>query len=317
MTGTVARLLRPTLAAGLKLLGVVAAAIEGFFVHNCAQHAAGIAYRILFSIAPLAIALVSFFGLVLRNAGLRQDVIDLIVDHFPFSPGGAEDVQQAITSLATPASAFGFLSLIVFVWAATGMMAAIRAGLEAAFGVTRGRPPLRGKLVDLALVISSAVLVLAVAASAILGGIARRGLGRFVTNAFARGTLETVIKHGVPLVVSALVVLLLYRFVPARRIRLRDGLVGALVTSVLLLGISLASDAVYTRATKLSVVYGSLSAALVFLYSVYLYACAVLFGAEVARAWAEPPSADAGPLSKRVKRVLRGLVRNESELVSE
>ena len=82
--------------------------------------------------------------------------------------------------------------------------------------------------------------------------------------------------------------LLLYRFVPTRGIGFRDGLAGALVTAVLLTLISLASGFVYNKASSLSVIYGSLTVGLVFLYSMYLYSSALLLGAEVAASWARP-----------------------------
>ena len=57
--------------------------------------------------------------------------------------------------------------------------------------------------------------------------------------------------------------------------------------------ISAASAFVYDKVAELSVIYGSITALLVFLYSVYLYASALLFGAELAAAWSAPP--EAGP----------------------
>ena len=50
-------------------------AIDGYFTDRCGQHAAGIAYRVLFSLVPLSIVLVAIFGIVLRNDDLRDDVI--------------------------------------------------------------------------------------------------------------------------------------------------------------------------------------------------------------------------------------------------
>ena len=87
-------MLRWPLAIGKKLLGVVPVAIDGFFRHHCTQHAAGIAYRILFSLAPLAIVLVSIAGLVLQDTELRDDTIDLIVDRLPFTESGAQRVED-------------------------------------------------------------------------------------------------------------------------------------------------------------------------------------------------------------------------------
>src|SRR5262249_61581029 len=131
--------------------------------------AAGIAYRVLFSCAPLAIVLVSIFGLVLQNDGIREDVVNAIVDALPVSVAGRKDVENAITAIATPANAAGLVGLLVFVWAATGMMAAIRQGLEHAMDVTESRPAARGKLVDLALIAGAALLVLVTAGINLLG----------------------------------------------------------------------------------------------------------------------------------------------------
>ena len=57
------------------------------------------------------------------------------------------------------------------------------------------------------------------------------------------------------------------------------------MTAIILLGISLASDLVYARTTDWSVIYGSLTSLLIFLYSVYLYAGTLLLGAAVATEW--------------------------------
>jgi uncharacterized BrkB/YihY/UPF0761 family membrane protein len=91
------------------------------------------------------------------------------------------------------------------------------------------------------------------------------------------GLLTELLRIVVPLVVATVVVMLLYRFVPARRLRSGDAVVG-IVTGLLLLAISAASAFVYDKVAGLSVVYGSITALLVFLYSVYLYASALLFG---------------------------------------
>ena len=94
---------------------------------------------------------------------------------------------------------------------------------------------------------------------------------------------------------------------PSRRLSLADAIAGAVVTSILLLIISLASSRIYASATRLSIVYGSLTAALVFLYSVYLYASALLFGGEVAAAWSAPAEEGGDPLRVQVRRAVRGL----------
>lgn len=281
-----------------KLLRVVPDALQRYFADRCPQHAAGISYRVLFSIAPLAIVLVSIFGLVLQNESVRDSVTNAIVDYLPVTAAGRKDVEKAITEIATPASAAGLVGLVVFAWAATGMMASIRAGLETAMSVTQRRPMARGKLVDVLLIVGAAALVLVTVGLTGAGEYLQR-----VTDSTVAGWLLRLAWF----LLSIGVVLLVYRFVPARGIAFRDGLAGAVVTAVLLQAISLASALILDKTTSLSVVYGSLTSALVFLYSIYLYASSLLLGAEVAAAWSRPPGPPGPPIRAQVRRGILGL----------
>ena len=285
------------------------AAIDGYFRDRLSQHAAGIAYRVLFSLAPLAIVLVSIVGVVLRDDARREDVIEQIVDWLPVTEEGSNTVEEAITRLASPTSALGLLSLVLFFWAASGMMGALRTGLEAALTVERRRPAVRAKLVDLLLVVAAGVLVILTIVVAVVFQV----VTRFVDDAadvvgFEGGWLAELLRLAVPLLITTVVVMLLYRFVPARRLRLGDTVAGGIVTGLLLLAISAASALVYEQVAELSVIYGSITVVLVFLYSVYLYASALLFGAEFAAAWAVPPSAGPSePILSQLRRALVGL----------
>ena len=291
------------------LVRVVPMAVDGYFADRLGQHAAGIAYRVLFSLAPLTIVLVSIVGVVLRDDARRQDVIDQIVGWLPVTEEGSNTVEDAITRLASPTSVLGILSLLIFFWAATGMMASLRTGLEAALRVERRRPAARGKLVDLLLVAGAGALVIVMIAVAV----AAQVVTRFVDSAskvigFEGGLLAELMRAGIPLLVTTVVVMLLYRFVPSRRLRFGDAVAGGIVTGVLLLAISAASALVYDRVAELSVIYGSITVVLVFLYSVYLYASAVLFGAEVAAAWSAPPAeGPPQPIVTQLRRAVVGL----------
>jgi membrane protein len=287
-----------------KLARIVPDAFQRYFADRCPQYAAAISYRVLFSIAPLAIVLVSIFGLVLQDDEIYHDVVKTIVDALPVSVAGRKDVEDAVTEIATPASAAGLISLAVFAWAATGMMAAIRAGLETAMGVRVSRPLARGKLVDAILIVGAGVLVILTAAMT--------AAGEFIQRAGGDSTLAGALLRLATFLVSIGVILLVYRFVPARGLYFRDGLAGAVVTALLLQLISFASGLLYEKTTRLSLIYGSLTAALVFLYSIYLYASALLLGAEVAAAWSRPPGPPGPPVWTQIRRGIRGLFLSPS-----
>src|SRR5262245_45624650 len=77
-------------------------AIEDMFTDRCTQYAAAISYRVLFSLFPLTIALVSIFGLVLQDDELRERVINELIDFLPVSESGQTDIQNSIEEIATP-----------------------------------------------------------------------------------------------------------------------------------------------------------------------------------------------------------------------
>lgn len=262
------------------------------------QQAAGIAFRVLFALAPLAIVLVSVLGLLLQDDDLRGAVVDRVVEVLPVDAAGRADVEREIERIATPASAAGFVGLAVLFWAASGMMAALRQGMDRVMGV-EARPLARGKLVDFALVPAAALLVL----GSVLVGLA--------PETRLLGDAQQYLGVLVPLVLWVATSVLLYRFVPAAGIRLVDALAGALAAAVPLLAIMLASNLIFSRTTRWSFIYGSLTGIFVFLYSVYLYATVVLFGAAVAAEWAWPSPApsteETGPLRVRARRALRVL----------
>jgi membrane protein len=284
----------------VKLARVLHFALRRFFADRCPRDAAAIAYRVLFSVGPLSIVLVSIFALVLQDDATRADAVDLIAGWLPLSATGRADVERALTTIATPASAAGLISLLLFAWTASGMMTAIRQGLETAMNVSESRGFARGKVIDVLLIVGAAVLVLATVAITVLGDLLQRALGGRLGDA---GRIDTLVgsfaRVGV-FAASVGVILLLYRFVPARELRLLDGVIGAVITAILLQAISLASGLIYAKTTKLSVIYGSLTAALFFVYSMYLYSSALLYGAEVAALWSRPEAVTATPLRRRV-----------------
>jgi membrane protein len=302
---------RGRLLGGLTAFGrVIPVAIDRYFADRCPQHAAAIAFRALFSMAPLAIVLVAAFGVVLRDDELRADVIDAIVDALPVSGSGADQVRTAIDDIASPASFVGFAALIAFAWAASGMMGALRVGLETALRVGHTRPAARSKLVDLALVVGAGVLVVALVVASALTRLVLDGVDRALKGIGADvAPLSPVVNAAVPALIATLVVLLLYRFVPTRHLKLRHRLAGAAVTGVLLMLLGLLSGVIYEQTLRMSAVYGSLTTLFVFVYSVYLYASALLFGAEVANAGANPPPPSGKPLGVQVRDTVVGLFR--------
>src|SRR3954447_23844555 len=86
---------------------VLAHSADRYFADGCPQHAAGIAYRVLFSIVPLAIVVVAVLGVLLGNRDVHDAVVDIIVKALPPSVASREDVADAISDIAKPSGLVG------------------------------------------------------------------------------------------------------------------------------------------------------------------------------------------------------------------
>ena len=311
----ITRLLRGPFDVARGVVNALPRAFEDLFRDKCPQYAASIAYRVLFSLFPLTIVLVSIFGLILQDDDLRQDVIDELIDILPVSEEGQADVEQSIEGIASPLSAIGLISLVALLWGASGMMASIRIGLEAALKVDRGRPAAHAKLVDFILVGVVGMLVLLVVGASIVGAFLVRLLEDF-TEWLGVG-IDTpslfLLRDVVQLVVIGVTTLLLYRYVPAGRLRRPAALAGAIVTAFGIWGASKVLAILFADFSRYNVIYGSLAGVMTFLFFVYVVALILLFGAEFAYAWSQGPGPPGPPARMKIIGFLRGLFVHDEE----
>ncbi len=193
------------------------------------------------------------------------------------------------------------------------MMASIRLGLEAALKVERGRPAARAKLVDFILVAAAGVLVLLVVALSAFGAFFSELVDRFTEWAGVAAATGVLLRDGLQLAAIAVTALLLYRFVPARKLRRRGALAGAILTAIGVWGATKVLAIVFADFSRYNLIYGSLAGVMTFLFFVYVVALILLLGAEFASAWSQPPGPPGPPVRTRLWGFLRGLFVHHDE----
>lgn len=251
------------------------------------QLAAAISYHALFSLFPLAILLTAVLGLVLRDDGLRDDLIRSITGELPLDAEGRRRIADLVEGVAQRQHALGLLGLAGLLWAGSGVMGALRLAMSLAWDA-EPRPFVRGKLFDLAMMLVAGVLALASLGATIALRIAP-SLGSHVDA--AAGVLA-------PMVLSAVTFTLMYRFLPAAAIRLRDVWPGVLVATAGFEGLKWALAAYLSAFGRYDVVYGSLGAVVALMLFIYLSATIAIFGAEVASEWMRRRGATARPAGR-------------------
>ena len=264
--------------------------VREFGEDQCPQLAAGISYYVLFSIFPLALLVLAISGLVLTNDSLREDLVASLFDALPLSEGeGREDLDSAISGITTGISVAGLVSLVGLMWSASGMMGALRRALNQAWDTDYKRPFLHGKLLDFVMVLSLGILMALSVGATIFLQVARRvsddlsdALGPLSSGATL--SLEVVAVF-VPLLLSFITFMVLFKFVPSVKTRFRSIWPGALLAAVLFEGVK-NGFAIYLRyAGNFDAVYGSIGAVVAFLFFVYISANIMLLGAEMAAEW--------------------------------
>jgi membrane protein len=301
---------------------LTARSVQEFFADGCPQRAAAISYYGLLSLFPLVILVVGALGVVLDSTSARDQVIDFVLDRVPLrADAGRRDLRDLLAGVTDYSTGFGVIGAVGLLVAATGVMGAIRHGLNAAWDVRDPRPPLIAKLVDLLLVLGFGLVA---TASLALSLLVRFTASAADTLAGWLGTGLPVTIFGwvapvAPVVLSLGIFAGLYRIVPARRTTLRDSWPGVLVATAGFEAAKAGFSLYLANFSRYEAIYASLGSVIAFLVFCWLAANVLLLGAEVASEHArlrrEPPADDpqGPPLRERVKRGLRSLVVRQDD----
>lgn len=292
--------------------------LQAFFADRCGQLAAGISYYALLSLFPAAIFLAAVFGLVAGDEEARTKVVDFLFDELPVSEGeGRRDLEKVVDGVTRNTGALGVAGLVGVTISASALMGAIRNSIAIIWKAERQRPALRGKALDLLLVLGLGVLITLSLAATIVQGFAI-DLGRDL-GAPGRAIADALDLFGflVPLALALVAFTVLLLVVPHPRPPLRDIWPGVIVATA---GYELSKQgfAVYIENfADYSAVYGSLGAVITFLVFIYIAALVFLLGGEFAALWPrvragafddEGGDGEGKPLGRRIAGFVRSLV---------
>jgi membrane protein len=298
-------------------------AVKAFFADSCSQRAAALSYYVLFSLFPLLIFSLGLLGLVIQDPELQSKIVDEVMNNIPLSQDeGRNDVTDALAAVARNQSgAIGIFGLLGLAWSGSAVFGVLRSSLNTVFRVETPRPPLISKLFDLIVVLSFAPFFVASIAGTSLLRFAQRtseDLPILGNAPHALGAGWWAASLVLPILVSCAAFFLVYWLVPARRIRARYLLPGAVLAAVLFEAVKIGFNVYLENFSNYDLVFGSLGAVVAFLFWVYLSANILLLGGEVAALTPavaagiyDEPGPSTGPrrtLGEKVIRELRKLV---------
>lgn len=259
---------------------VLGRAAANFLDDRGTQMAAAISYYALFSLFPLTLLAFSVFGIVIRDPALQERALNAIIDFLPIRGSSVADSLRRVADLGPTITA---VALIGSFWSAGALSAAVRSALNVAFEADRGRPLLRAKLIDYAL--------LPIIGIPLIGGVVVTTVWRLaqreITAAFPflGGPFAWAWGLGaiaIAPVLSFLAFLLIYWLVPNRRLYFRYIWPGALLATVAFEGLKNGFTVYLSNFGNYEVVYGSLGSVVILLFWIFVTANILIYGGEVA-----------------------------------
>jgi membrane protein len=255
-------------------------AARRFLQDRCLDQAASLSYTTLLSLVPLVALCAVIVSVVPQFQDFRDDIERLFTGNLlPEASNAAVEQFQRFVRKAGRLTGFGIVGLALSV-------ALLLAAIDMAFDtIWRAH---RQRSIVVRVLAYGAVLVfgpLLIGGSLSLQGLVLTTGKHLGGVAFTKG-LRTV----APLllfIAEAVALMLLYRFVPTRRVHWRDAILGALVGAVLLEAVKRGLALYLQQFSTFQLIYGALAVIPVFLIWLYLCWVAVLFGAEIVAARAE------------------------------
>ena len=254
-------------------------ALKLFLHKNCQYMAAAISFYALFSMFPLGLAVISIIGFLIgtdpQNTELAQDIADVL-------PVSNELVGTTMEGIVSARAITGIASFIGLIWASSAAFSAVRKGINAAWGVTRPRPFISERLIDIGLVFGAGMLILIILFTTPIIGVVRE-----IVENLSPG--EQIPADNVWDIVSNLVspllifgsILLLYRWMPNTKIKIGYVIPGALMVSIFFIAAQYLFIWYVKTFPVYNIVYGSVGALMALLAWVYFSALILLFGAQV------------------------------------
>ncbi len=257
---------------------------------QASEAAAGLAYYLFFSLFPLLLVLVTTATYVwkLDSGQAFQQAVNFISQAVPISRSVISDNLQAVLQQR---GTIGIVSLIGTIWSASSAFAVLTRNVNQAWSQTKERGFLKQRLTALAMVgVLVLLLFLSLAASAVGRLVPRLNLANPQLDFFKTVLWSLVLSQVLPFLLSMLLFVALYRWVPAAKPSWRAVLWGAGVTTVAWeLAKAGFSWFVSSGLSSYNLVYGSLGSVVALIFWVYLSASVALFGAHLTAAidWKE------------------------------
>ena len=254
-------------------------AVSDFLSKNCVFMAAAISFYALFSMFPLGLAVISVTGFII---GPDSDRAELAIQMAEVLPVSSELIGSTMEGIVEARTITGIVSFLGLIWASSAAFGAIRKGINTAWGVTRPRPFLRERLIDIGLVFGAGILVLLILFTAPIITLVTDLVEYFDPHGdfqidFVLGLVARLISP----ILAFTAILVLYSWMANMKVRMQYVIPGAFLATIAFIAGQWCFIWVVSTFSLYNAVYGSVGALLALQAWLYISAIILLFGAQL------------------------------------
>lgn len=252
--------------------------------------AGAISFNLVMAALPLILLAVGLTGFVLsaQVGDPVEAIVALVVGNLPQGAGlGVADlVRRIVTGALQQRTGFTAFGALLFVWMATRLVGTIRVVLREIFDIGQERGIVGGKVFDAQVVIAGAfLLTLNLGTTLFIEAALDRGVMLLHLGRSLAGLAQFLIGYTVPLLSIWALFLVVYRYIPRRRIPWRTALVAATFSAVLHELLKHGFSWYATELADYSTAWGNLATVGVLLFWIYYEAVVFILGGEVAQVY--------------------------------
>ena len=268
-----------TISFSIKFL---ASNFNEFLGKNGPYMSAAIAFYAFFSLFPLSLAIIAVFSLVLGIQGFEDRIIEGLRMQIPvLAEADDEFLGKFFESIERGRTAGGVVAIIGLFWVSQQVFSAIRKSINVIWGISKTRPFLTERMMDIVLMFGAATLLFASVFTTALIEFFQDVSSIWLPNApVSEPALWQQLAIFIPLALTFAVFLTLYWWLPNTKLRFREVWPTALIGAAAF-EISKAVFIFYLRNVGglTATIYGGVSTIIVLMIFVYVSSIILLVGA--------------------------------------
>lgn len=248
--------------------------------------AGAIAFNVLVAIVPLILAVLGIAGIVLR--GRYVDPAGTLMNYLVQALPGAlsrefvDSLRTAVNQLIDQSSGLLSVGTLFFIWIATRLVGTLRTALREIFDIHQDRGIIAGKLYDIKMVIAAgSLLAINVLLTLVLDWFVHDGVGFLGIDASVLEQFNSFAFRALAFLSIWFMFVLIYRYLPARRIHWRIAMIAATFTGIVFEALKAGFSWYVTNLADYRSSYGNFATVIILFLWIYWSAIIFILGGEV------------------------------------